>query len=75
MDYEAIAHGGSTATNYQLMPGDRLFIAGDNLIAFNTFLTKLTAPVERLLGIGSLGTSFARSAQTLGREYNRNRYY
>jgi len=75
VDYEAIAHGGSTATNYQLMPGDRLFIAGDNLIAFNTFLTKLTAPVERLLGIGSLGTSFARSAQTLGREYNRNRYY
>jgi len=74
VDYDAIAKGGSAATNYQLMPGDRVFIAEDNLIAFNSYLSKLTAPVERLLGIGSLGTSFARSAQTLGRNYNKNRY-
>ena len=31
------------------------------------------APSERLFGIAQLGTSTARSAQTLGREYNRNR--
>lgn len=74
VDYAAITRGGSTATNYQLMPGDRVFIESDNMIAANNYLTKLTAPVERLLGIASLGTSFGRGAETLGREYNRNRY-
>ena len=61
VDYAAIAQGGSTATNYQIMPGDRVFIAGDNMMAFNNWLAKLTAPVERMLGIASLGTSTARS--------------
>lgn len=73
VDYNAIAHGGSTATNYQLMPGDRVFIASDNLIAANTFISKVTAPIERLLGISSLGTSTIRNMQTLGRNYNRTR--
>ena len=30
VDYEAITRGGLTATNYQIMPGDRVFIASDN---------------------------------------------
>jgi len=75
IDYEAIARGGSSATNYQIMPGDRVFIAEDNVTAFNTFLTKVTAPVERLLGVGSLGASTIRSYQTLGRGYNQNRNF
>ena len=49
VDYDAITHGGSTATNYQIMPGDRVFVAGDNLIATNNWLTKVTAPIERML--------------------------
>jgi polysaccharide biosynthesis/export protein len=75
VDYQAIALGGSSATNYQIMPGDRVFIAGDNMVAFNNYLTKLTAPIERLLGLTGLGTSTARSAQTMGRAYNLNRNY
>lgn len=74
VDYDAIARGGSSATNYQLMPGDRVFIAEDNLIAANTFISKVTAPIERLLGIASLGTSSIRGMQTLGRRYNLRRY-
>lgn len=74
VDYDAIAQGGSAATNYQIMPGDRVFIASDNLIATNTFISKVTAPIERLLGIASLGTSAVRGWQTTGRNYNRNRY-
>lgn len=74
VDYDSIARGGSSATNYQLMPGDRVFIAEDNLIALNTYISKVTAPIERLLGIASLGTSATRGFQTLGRNYNRQRY-
>jgi polysaccharide export outer membrane protein len=73
VDYVAVTRGGSAATNYQIMPGDRVYIAGDNVIALNNWLTKLTTPIERLLGVASLGTSATRGFQTLGRAYNANR--
>jgi polysaccharide export outer membrane protein len=75
VDYNAITQGASAATNYQIMPGDRVYVAGDNVIEFNNWLTKLTAPIERLLGVTSLGASTVRSTQTLGRDYNRSRGY
>ena len=74
VDYESITKGGATATNYQIMPGDRVFVAEDNVTAFNTFLTKVTMPIERLLGVSSLGASATRGFQTLGRNYNRDRF-
>jgi polysaccharide biosynthesis/export protein len=73
VDYTAITHGGSTATNYQIMPGDRVFVAADGMIAMNTWINKVTAPMEKVLGIISLSTSATRSWQTLGRDYNRQR--
>jgi polysaccharide biosynthesis/export protein len=73
VDWMAISRGGATRTNYQLLPGDRIYIVDDNLIAANSYINKLTTPIERLLNIGILGTSMARSAQTLGRAYNTNR--
>ena len=70
-----VARGGSVATNYQIMPGDRVFVAEDGLMAFNTYLGKVTAPIERLLGLGSLGVSATRGFQTMGRNYNRTRNF
>jgi polysaccharide biosynthesis/export protein len=75
VDYEAIARGGVATTNYQIMPGDRVFISEDNVTAFNNFLTKVTMPIERLLGTTSLGASATRSVQTLGRSYNQFRSF
>jgi polysaccharide export outer membrane protein len=57
VDYLAITQQGATATNYQLLPGDRLFIEGDPLIALNNELGKRTAPIERTLGLLGLETS------------------
>ena len=57
VDWDAIAARGSHATNYQLMPGDRLFIAEDNLVAMDTQLAKLLAPAERILGFSLLGVN------------------
>ncbi len=73
VDYDAITRGGSAATNYQIMPGDRVFIAEDNVSALSNYLAKVTMPIERLLGVTSLGTSTIRNLQTLGRSYNKNR--
>ena len=72
VDYAAITRGGSAATNYQIMPGDRVFIAEEP-----SWLRQrggqVTAPIERLLGIAGLGSSTVRGYQTLGRSYNQFR--
>src|SRR5688572_4647624 len=57
INWNEIAQGASTATNYQLMPGDRLFIAQDRLTNFNTVVNKLLNPFEKVFGFVSLGTS------------------
>jgi protein involved in polysaccharide export with SLBB domain len=58
IDWEAITARGCTGTNYQVFPGDRVFISEDQLVAADTRLGKLMAPVERVMGftILSLGT-------------------
>ena len=71
VDWEAIARGGSTDTNYQIFPGDRLYIVDDKIVAANTYIGKHTSPIERLLSISAQGTSATANLQQLGREYSR----
>jgi polysaccharide export outer membrane protein len=61
VDIEAIMKGGSTATNYQLLPGDRVFIAQDHLIALDSMIGKMTAPFERIFGFTLLGAATVRT--------------
>jgi polysaccharide biosynthesis/export protein len=63
VDWYGITQRADTATNYQLYPGDRLFVAEDKIVAFSTFLDKVTAPVERLFGFTLLGNSTVRTLQ------------
>jgi polysaccharide biosynthesis/export protein len=55
VDWVAITRGGSTSTNYQIMPGDRVFIAENHWVARDTALAKVLSPVERVLGVSLLG--------------------
>ncbi len=73
IEWDAIVQGGSTATNYQLLPGDRLFIAEDGAIALTNWLGNITGPLQRIAGVTSLTTSSIRGFQTLGRNYQRSR--
>lgn len=66
VDYVAITKGASTATNYQIMPGDRVFISEDDQLALATFLNKLLSPAERLMGFGSLTASTIRNFKFIG---------
>lgn len=66
IEWNDIAQGASTATNYQLMPGDRLFIAQDRLTNFNTVVSKILNPFERIFGFISLGTSMANRIVRFG---------
>lgn len=64
VDIEAIMKGGSTATNYQLLPGDRVFIGQDPWIAFDNVIDKIVGPFERIFGFGLIG---AQTIQTFNR--------
>ena len=57
VDWEDITRGASTATNYQLMPGDRLFIAENKYSRFSAIVGNTLAPFERIFGAVSLTTS------------------
>jgi hypothetical protein len=53
--WNEIASLGGTTTNYQLMPGDRLYVAEDKLVAMERSISKFTAPFERIMGFSILG--------------------
>ncbi|MDZ4657774.1 MAG: polysaccharide biosynthesis/export family protein [Bythopirellula sp.] len=57
VQWEDITRGASTATNYQLMPGDRLFIAEDRYGKATATLSKILRPFESFFGFVSLATS------------------
>jgi polysaccharide biosynthesis/export protein len=64
VDWREITKGAATATNYQILPGDRIFIAQDTLIAIDSTLNKMIAPFERIFGVSLLG---AQAVQTMNR--------
>lgn len=51
-----ITAGAATQTNYQVLPGDRIFIAEDKMVALDTMINKITAPFERMFGGALLGS-------------------
>jgi len=73
VDWDAITRGGMTATNYQVLPGDRVYIAEDEAMAWTNFIGKVTGPLERVIGLAGLGASTVRNFQSLGRSYNQGR--
>jgi hypothetical protein len=66
VDYEGIAKHGQTKTNYQLLPGDRLYIHSDGYICAENWLNKRFAPVERILGFSLLANGVVRSFRNTG---------
>ena len=66
VSWEDITKGASTATNYQLLPGDRLFIAENKLVRVGSVTNIVLSPLERLFGFVSLGTSTANRIARFG---------
>lgn len=55
VDWRGITEDGVTTTNYQVFPGDRIYIKADSLVSIDNFIAKVTAPVERIFGVLILG--------------------
>jgi polysaccharide export outer membrane protein len=66
VDYCNLVLRGSALTNYQIYPGDRLYVGADPLITADTFLAKLFSPIQRSLGLTLLGSSTVNSIRNSG---------
>ena len=63
VDWNAIVQGAQPETNYQVLPGDRIYVKADKMIALDTAVAKLTAPLERVVGFTILGNGAYRTLQ------------
>jgi polysaccharide export outer membrane protein len=61
VDWCGIAQRGDPSTNYQIMPGDRLYVKADKWITFDNGLGKRLAPIERVFGATLLGSQTINS--------------
>ena len=55
VDWRGITEDGVTTTNYQVFPGDRVYIKADCLVTADNFIAKVLSPVERIFGVLILG--------------------
>jgi protein involved in polysaccharide export with SLBB domain len=69
VDWPSVTKCGTSATNYQILPGDRIYICSDPLIAFDGALSKVIAPIERLFGVTLLGGTTVSRLQNMGRQH------
>ncbi len=61
VDWVGLTTRGRTATNYQIQPGDRVYINSDAIVEFDTRLARIISPIERLLGVTLLGHATVRT--------------
>jgi polysaccharide export outer membrane protein len=61
VDWRGITQRGLAQTNYQIFPGDRLYVQSDPRIRADSFLAKTLSPIERVLGATLLGSSTVNS--------------
>jgi polysaccharide export outer membrane protein len=60
--WDEIVAGAGTSTNYQVLPGDRVFIGEDHMIALDSTVQKLKSPFERIFGFSLLGMQTVQTA-------------
>jgi polysaccharide export outer membrane protein len=69
VDWLGITKSANTLTNYQLLPGDRLYVRANPLIETDNWISMILAPVDRIFGsilLGQTGVQALRNPTTLG---------
>jgi polysaccharide export outer membrane protein len=62
INWLAITQCAATDTNYQILPGDRIYVMADRWITFDSRVAKVLSPFTRMLGFTLLG---AETVQTI----------
>jgi polysaccharide export outer membrane protein len=66
VDWAGITQRGSVSTNYQIFPGDRIYVKADKWIAIDNGIAKRLSPIERLFGATLLGSETVNSIRGRG---------
>jgi polysaccharide export outer membrane protein len=66
VDWIAITKCGKTDTNYQVFPGDRIYVEAKPVLTFDNYLAMFLAPVERVMGVYLLGQSIGNGGNNQG---------
>jgi polysaccharide biosynthesis/export protein len=61
VNWKSVVELGDTATNYQIMPGDRVYVAAYPFSAYDVWLARLISPFERVFSTILLGNSAVQS--------------
>jgi polysaccharide export outer membrane protein len=61
VDWNGIVQAGSTATNYQILPGDRIYVDANRWVRFDTKVARFLSPFERMFGFTLLGSETVNS--------------
>ncbi|MBX9579289.1 MAG: polysaccharide biosynthesis/export family protein [Gemmataceae bacterium] len=72
VDWIGITQHGYTTTNYQVMPGDRIYVKAQRLVTIDTALARVLSPVERIFGITLLGANTVNQINGRGFGFNNN---
>lgn len=76
IDFDDITARGLTATNYQILPGDRIYIEGDRITGIDARIARLTAPIERISSFILLGSGAIRNLnQSYRHDRNNNNFF
>jgi polysaccharide export outer membrane protein len=69
IDWHAVVQAADPATNYQLFPGDRIYVKANCLLTINNYLGQILAPIEQAFGVTLLG---AGTVNTIRNPNNNN---
>ncbi|HVK15766.1 MAG TPA: polysaccharide biosynthesis/export family protein [Fimbriiglobus sp.] len=75
VDYVGITQHGVTMTNYQIMPGDRVYVKAQRLVTIDTTLARIFSPIERIFGVTLLGTRTINQIQNPNSGFNNNTFF
>ena len=67
VDWIGITQLGDTRTNYQVMPGDRIYVKAQPILTTSNWLQKALAPVQQVLGVTLLGSETVNSIRGIPR--------
>ncbi len=72
VDWVGITQHGQTFTNYQVLPGDRIYVKAQRLVTIDTAMARVLSPIERMFGITLLGASTVNQVSGRGNGFNNN---
>jgi polysaccharide export outer membrane protein len=66
VDWVGITQHGISLTNYQILPGDRIYVKAQKLVTIDRMMARFLAPIERAFGVTLLGAATVNQIQGRG---------